>query len=340
MERIRIGVVGLGFGRHHVRTLANMEEAHLVAAADDRVGGPDPPEAFAAAHGAAFYAGGLRMMERERLDAVSLCVSPRHREPLLAEAVRRGLAVIVEKPWAADLAQARRLAALCKASTAPVMTAFSFRFHPALVRLRELLGGELGAPWALAGQYVFDWRPPAGHWLWDPANGGGFFNENSCHLFDAVCALLGRPETVMAETGTFAGSPSADTAVLSLRFAGGAVAALTVGCLGAAPFLDFPRIEVFTVHGQARLSGRHHIWESLAWARRDATEQRSFTAPPESLGTTRYTHAFRHFFDCIRSGRAPEATPADGVTAVAIAEAIRESAASGSRAAVQAGEEP
>ena len=39
-QKIRIGVIGLGFGRHHVRTLANMPEAELVAVADRH---PRPP---------------------------------------------------------------------------------------------------------------------------------------------------------------------------------------------------------------------------------------------------------------------------------------------------------
>jgi myo-inositol 2-dehydrogenase / D-chiro-inositol 1-dehydrogenase len=334
MERIRIGVVGLGFGRHHVRTLANMEDAHLVAAADDRDVASDPPAAFAAAHGAAFYDDGIEMIEREPLDAVTLCVSPRFREPLLAAALRRRVAVFVEKPWAADLAQARRLVALCRGAASPVMVGFSFRFHPAIVRLRELLSGELGAPWAASGSYVFDWRPHPGHWLWDPANGGGFFNENSCHLFDAVCALLGPPESVMAETAVFAGSPSAEIGALSLRFAAGAVAALAVGGLGAAPLLDYPRLDLYTAHGEARVAGRHHMWESLRWARRDGGEERGFTAPPESLGSTRYTRAFAHFFECVRTGRRPATGPVDGLTAVAIASAIAESAITGHRARI------
>ena len=41
MDKIRIGVIGLRFGQWHVRTLANMPEAQLVAIAD-RASGPCP----------------------------------------------------------------------------------------------------------------------------------------------------------------------------------------------------------------------------------------------------------------------------------------------------------
>ena len=61
MSKIRIGVIGLGFGRHHVRTLANMEDAQVVAVADRSpklLGAPDVPggiEAYAASYGARAY---------------------------------------------------------------------------------------------------------------------------------------------------------------------------------------------------------------------------------------------------------------------------------------------
>jgi len=176
MNRIRIGVVGLGFGRHHVRTLANMEEADLVAMADlnpDIMGGL---EAYAAGYGAKAYLDGVEMIENEALDAVTLCTPPSTRAQLIEAAASRGVALFVEKPWATNVAHGRELAALCERHRATVMTAFSFRFHPAIVKLKELVEGELGAPWMLNGEYVFSWRPDPTGWLWDPANGGGFFN--------------------------------------------------------------------------------------------------------------------------------------------------------------------
>ena len=55
MEKIRIGVIGLGFGRFHVRTLANMEEAELVAVADANPDLPGGLEGYAAGYGAKAY---------------------------------------------------------------------------------------------------------------------------------------------------------------------------------------------------------------------------------------------------------------------------------------------
>ena len=333
MGPLKWGVIGLGFGQHHVRTLVNMAQVDLVAVADRNPDVPGGLEAYAVQYGVRAYRDGIKMIENEELDAVSLCVSPRSREAPLELAVSRGIPVVVEKPWASDLSQARRLADLCRGQR--VMVAFSFRFLPAIVKLRELMDAELGKGWLLNGQYVFRWTPPPIHWLWNPENGNGFFNENSCHLFDSVCYLMGRPVTVSAEASNFTGSPSEEAASVTMTFDNGATAALTIGGLGAEGFMDFPRIDLVTANGQAHLSGRHHIWEQLSWAVRGDEVIHRLTAPPETLGRTRYTCAFEHFIDCVEKGESPTAAVEDGVAAVAVAMAVYESARSGKKVDVR-----
>jgi predicted dehydrogenase len=202
------------------------------------------------------------------------------------------------------------------------MVGFSFRFHPAVRRLLELMRAELGRGWLLNAEYVFDWLPPRESWLWDPANGNGIFNENSCHIFDVVCAVMGRPETVSAAGAVFVGRPSEEAGALALTFAGGGIGAITVGGVGASPFRGFPRLDVCTEKGRAELRGSEHTWRSLEWGMRGAKETSAYVAPPESLGATRYTAALEHFFAALRNGAEPEATVDDGVLAVALAEAV------------------
>lgn len=333
-KALRFGVIGLGFGRQHVRTLANMEEVELVAVADRgdaRL--PGGLEGYAAKYRAKAYRDGLEMMRNEALDAVCVCTPPAARGELIDYAVRNGVALFVEKPWAADPELARRLVDLCRPASAPVMVGFSFRYHPAIVKLRELIRGELGAPLMLNGEYVFDWRPSG--WLWDPANGNGFFNENSCHLFDGVMSLAGDPEAVSAEATNPFGMPAEHAAALALRFRGGAIAALTVGGIGARGYHDTPRLDMVASNGQARLEGRDHVWEALSWTLRGTDEVHRLNLPPEQLGATRYTEALRHFIACIRTGSAPETGPMEGLKSVALAAAVTEAARTGRRVEVR-----
>ena len=331
MKRFKVGVIGLRFGQFLARTLAHLEGAQLVALADRNPNLAEGLGIYAARYGATAYRASKDMLAAESLDAVVIATAPKARADIIEQAAQRGIPMFVEKPWASNPQHAAQLAALCRRYNATVMLGFSFRFHPAIVKLRGLIDGELGAGWMLNGEYVFDYLPAVDGWFWDPENGNGMFNENSCHLFDAVCYLMGQPVSVMAEAAQFAGRPSEEAAAITLRFANGAIAALTVGGYGSNAHWDFPRLDLTTEHGQARLRGRHHMWDSLSWAQRDADTVSSFTQPPEILGTTRYTHAFTHFLACLRAGKQPSATIEDGMLSVAIADAVTRSARSGQK---------
>ena len=331
MKRFKVGVVGLRFGQFLVRTLAHLESAQLAAVADRNPNIAEGLETYAARYGANAYRTSADMFANEALDAVVIATAPKARAAVIEQAAECGIAMFVEKPWASNPRHAQLLAEICSRHDATVMLGFSFRFHPAIVRLRELMSGELGPGWMLNGEYVFDYLPAADGWFWDPENGNGMFNENSCHLIDAVCYLMGKPISVTAEAARFAGRPAEEAAAITLKFESGGIAALTVGGYGANAHWDFPRIDITTKHGQARLRGRHHMWDSLTWAKRGGDTVRTFTQPPEVLGTTRYTDALNHFFECLRQGEQPRATIGDGMRSVAIANAVTRSARSGKK---------
>ena len=326
MSNYRIGVVGLGFGEFHVRTVANLDGAVLAAVADTV---PDRVERISDLYGVKGYADGVEMMKAEKLDGVSLCVSPRFREPLIVHAAENGIPMFVEKPWATSTEHSTRLAEICGRANAKVLMGFSFRFHPVVQRLLSLMNGELGKGWLANGEYVFDWLPPASAWLWDAENGNGLFNENSCHLFDVLCSAMGRPDSVFAHGGTYVGRPGEEAASISFRFESGGTAAVTVGGLGASPFRDYPRLDICTENGRAELAGSHHTWQKLVWGLRGESEVNTYTLPPEELGSTRYTHAFTHFLDVISGKSKPAATIEDGALSVAIAESVYSSIKSG-----------
>lgn len=323
---IRTAVVGLGFGEHHVRTIANLAAVDLVAVADFD---ESRRSRISSAYRCAAYADAEKMIDEMELDAVSVCVSPAYREPVLRDAAARGVAVFVEKPWATNSEHAAKLAGVCAANPAPVMTGFSFRFHPVVQRALELVPRVLGEVTLGSGAYVFDWLPPADAWLWDPENGGGFFNENSCHLLDVVCALAGRPVEVFAYGICGSNRPSEKAAAVAMRFSSGGTVNVTLGGTGVASQRGYPWLELFATDGYVRLSGETHVWRRLEWASRADGELSQMTASPEQLGRTRYSDALEHFYGCVRDGSAPAATVDDGVLMVRIADALGESFATG-----------
>jgi 1,5-anhydro-D-fructose reductase (1,5-anhydro-D-mannitol-forming) len=137
------------------------------------------------------------------LDAVYVATPNAAHRPLVEAAAAAGTAVLCEKPLAADLVDAEALVKACDAAGVLLGTAYDQRWHPAHVRLRELLP-ELGTVTAVRIVYCCwlpaDWRPPSSmadglahdNWRADPAvAGGGAAIDLAPHGLDLVGTLLG-----------------------------------------------------------------------------------------------------------------------------------------------------
>ena len=95
---VRIGFVGTGgIANHHLRTLAQLDEAELVAFCDVV---EEKALAAVAEYGGKAYSHYETLYDSEALDAVYICLPPfAHAQPELA-AIERGLPIFVEKPVA------------------------------------------------------------------------------------------------------------------------------------------------------------------------------------------------------------------------------------------------
>ena len=151
------------------------------------------------------------MLAAERVDALYVATPNHlHLEPVRAAAAA-GVAVLCEKPMAADLADADAMGAAVREGGIVFGVAFDQRRHPAHAALRgALASGSIGRPAAVRIAYCcwVDplWRPPAGagqaeaspaevaNWRADPrAAGGGAVVDLAPHGLDLAEFLLGEP---------------------------------------------------------------------------------------------------------------------------------------------------
>ena len=96
-----------------------------------------------------------------------------HRENCLL-ALRHGKAVLCEKPFAINAAEAAEVFALARAKGLFVMEAMWTRFLPAIVKVREMLAaGAIGEPRWLAADFGFQAPFNPQSRIFDPALGGG-----------------------------------------------------------------------------------------------------------------------------------------------------------------------
>lgn len=139
MANLRAGLIGLGMmGRHHGRVLASLPGVDLVAVADP---GGDP-------HG---VAGGRPLFETVEqlieagIDYCMVAVPTVYHEPVGLALAEAGVHALIEKPLAQDTPSARRLAEAFAAKGLVGAVGHIERYNPALQSARARLeAGELG----------------------------------------------------------------------------------------------------------------------------------------------------------------------------------------------------
>lgn len=136
---IGIGVIGVGaWGRNHVRVVVGEPRCRLAAIAD-----PDPATRQP---GVANYRRADELLRDPAVDAVIISSPAPTHSALACAALAAGKHLIVEKPFAMSTAEATAVSEAARAHDRVVVVGHLMLYHPAVVRLRELLvSGTLGA---------------------------------------------------------------------------------------------------------------------------------------------------------------------------------------------------
>jgi len=208
---VRVAVLGTGhLGREHARVYAELAEAELVGVYD-----PDPAAAAAAAARAGCQAFPHRDALLDRAEAVSVCVpTPLHLE-VASACLEAGLHVLVEKPIAANVEEARRLRDLAQRRQRLLQVGHVERFNPAMRAAAQ----HLHAP-----RFVECHRlAPFGRRGADVA----VVLDLMIHDLDLLLDCIGVDIDSIAASGVAVLGGSTDIAHTRLRFANGCVANLT-----------------------------------------------------------------------------------------------------------------
>ncbi|NAZ38024.1 Gfo/Idh/MocA family oxidoreductase [Rubellimicrobium sp. CFH 75288] len=170
----------------------------------------------------------------DRIDAVAV-VTPNHMHAGPAVAfLRRGIAVICDKPLAATTEQAEAIAAAVRESGAPFVLTHNYTGYPLIRQAREMVAnGDLGTIRLVQAEYAQDWLTESvetagnkqAEWRTDPAQAGaGALGDIGTHAFNLLGFVTGlRTEALLADLQSFgAGRRVDDNAHVLLRLEGGA----------------------------------------------------------------------------------------------------------------------
>jgi predicted dehydrogenase len=134
-ERTRVAVIGAGvMGRHHANVYAALPSAKLVAVVD-----PDGAarDYAASQYGCAVFESVEAMLAATTVEAASVAAPTSLHYAVSTRLLEAGVHILVEKPVATDVAQARELAALSRLRGRVMQVGHITRFYRAVQLLRR-----------------------------------------------------------------------------------------------------------------------------------------------------------------------------------------------------------
>ena len=225
-RQLNFGIIGAGrIGQVHAESLCyRLPQANVLAIAD--ISGDAARSAAARFHIPHATDDSAEILGNPAIDAIAICSSTPTHAPLMIAAAQAGKHIFCEKPIALGLAQIDEALAAVDAAGVKLQIGFNRRFDSNFQRIRQgIADGEIGTPHILRITSRDPAPPPIGY----IAASGGIFLDMTIHDFDMARFLLAdEVEEVYAQGGVMidpaiGGAGDIDTAVVTLRFRGGAI---------------------------------------------------------------------------------------------------------------------
>ncbi len=240
MTAIRVAIIGFGLGGEvfHAPLVAvtpGMTVAGIVTtnAERQRKAQEQYPHALILQSAQEIWA------QPERFDLVVVTTPNRWHAPFGLAALRAGLPVVIDKPLALNVQEARDLFAASQAAKKPVIPFQNRRWDGDFLTVRKLIQDDwLGM--IVRFESHFDRFRPIPKTAWreesDPAAGGGLLYDLGSHLIDQAIQLFGMPQSVYAELpNRRPGAAVDDDSFVALQHANGVISHLHFSQLARIP---------------------------------------------------------------------------------------------------------
>jgi predicted dehydrogenase len=318
---MRLGIVGCGLIGAK-RAASALRLGHAVAVVADR--DQARAQALAAETGAAVVAD-AEAVARADVEAVVVATSHDALSESARLAVAAGHDVLVEKPAGRTLAEIMALQDAARTNGRVVKVGFNHRFHPALMKARELVDDGIAGPLLyIRGRYGHGGRPGMDdEWRCRPEiSGGGELIDQGAHLVDLSRWFLGDLTLDYAHLPRlFWNAPVEDNAFLALTADSGAVAWLH------ASWVEWKNTFAFEIVGRAAKLEISGLGGSYGVERLTLYRMRPEMGPPETTSweypvpDTSWDRELLEFEAALRAGRRPSGDIEDACAVMRIVEA-------------------
>jgi predicted dehydrogenase len=188
---IRVGVLGLGRAGWdiHVRQVRGDARYRIVAVMDNL---PERLDQARDEFGCETFRNPKDLLAKTQCDLIVNAMPSQFHGPLTRDAFRAGCHVVVEKPIARDVREARAMIRAARAAKKKLFPHHNYRFMPMVKHLHEVIdSGILGDVF----EFKFNVAQFArrNDWQTLKKNNGGLLNNHGTHCIDWVMQLMGSP---------------------------------------------------------------------------------------------------------------------------------------------------
>lgn len=306
-EKIRFGVIGAGkMGTHHAKVISRREDVELVGVCDTNTW---RSQIAAWRCGAMAYNDYRELLKKT--DAVVVAVPTEFHHPVGMAALDAGVHVLIEKPIASDVAQARELLERSEEKGVQLQVGHIERFNPAVLAAIEHIQEPRFLTVERLGPY-------------DPRMAGiGVVLDLMIHDLDILLTLVDSKVLSVEALGASLLSKHEDIANVRVRFENGCVADLTASRIS---LKRCRKIRIFQASSYISLD---YLNASLDIYRKKRPDIKNLLKDVERV-TPRLTRQgpldieIDHFVECIRHNRKPWPSGERGIEALKLALQITE----------------
>ena len=322
---VRFGLLGAGrIGKVHARAVGSNPQAKLVAVADAF---EKAAQEISAAYGAEVRT--IDQIEKAKdIDAVIICTPTDTHADLIERFARAGKAIFCEKPIDLSVKRVEKCLATVDKTDATLMVGFNRRFDPHFMAVRKAIDdGRIGDVEMVTITSRDPGAPPVDY----IKRSGGIFRDMTIHDFDMARFLLGEePVSVFATAAVLVDKAIGeagdyDSVSVLLQTKSGKQAMISNS--RRATYGYDQRIEVHGSKGLVSAENQRPV--SIEVANGDG-----YTRPPlHDFFMTRYTEAYANeiaaFIAAVEKGSKISPSGADGLAALALADAAVQSVKEG-----------
>jgi predicted dehydrogenase len=350
-KKIRFGIIGAGnIGTSHVKVMKQISDIEIVSVTDVLVSKAqklaDDYEILHVCDSAE------QLLSNDEIDAVVIGVPNKWHAPLAVQAMRSGKHVILEKPMALHVKDAKEILKIQRETGQLLMIPHQMRWEWLAMQIKEQVdAGALGRVYnAKAGWYRRKGIPGWGTWFTQKSeSGGGPLIDIGVHLLDLSLYLMGNPKPVSVYGSTYAefgpkkrgigtwGTPDwkgiydvEDLATALIKMEDGSTLSLEVSWAVHMDTDNSPFVHLMGSEGGASMRSKRG--KLLFENDNRATEIELIQPADAPIGARERLH--HHFIECVREGKQPLTSAMTGYTNNLILEAIYESSRTGHEVAL------